>query len=250
LGPQRCEVLRLRKAALVSFFVGMIRLAARGQEPGRVGGVESLGFSSTYSPNSSHILIGTSEQRRIWSLGVEVTRRLALGEKYRIDYEGSLLPLFEETDPVVFGTTVTIGNQTFVSPQTPFRIIQAIRGPVGTFTSNGVSAPVYALTGHQDTYAWSLAPLGARISAFPRSHIQPSFALDLGFVVSARDIPVDDSDQFNYMFAFGPGVQLFTSPKSSWRVEYIFRHISNAHEGTQNPGIDQGVVRVTLSVHK
>jgi hypothetical protein len=240
----------LRKAALVSFFAGMICFTAWGQDSSGMGGVESLGFSSTYSPSSSHILIGTSEQRRIWSLGVEVTRRLALGEKYRIDYEGSLLPLFEETDPVVFGSTVTIGGQTFITPQTPVRIIQAIRGPVGTLTENGVSAPVYAILGRQDTYAWSLAPLGARISAFPRSRIQPGFALDLGFVVSNRDIPVDDSDQFNYMFSFGPGVQLYTSPKASWRVEYIFRHISNAHEGTQNPGIDQGVVRVTLSMHK
>ena len=88
------------------------------------------------------------------------------------------------------------------------------------------------------------------ITALPNSRIQPSFALDLGFVVSARNIPMDEADQFNYMFALGPGVQFFASRQTSWRVEYIYRHVSNAGAGNQNPGIDQGVVRVTLSLHR
>ena len=113
--------------------------------------------------------------------------------------------------------------------------------PIGV----GRSAPLYALYGRQDTYAAAFSPLGARINALPRWRVQPSFALDLGFVVSARDIPVDEADQFNYMFSLGPGVQFFSSPQASVRVEYIYRHVSNAGQGYQNPGIDQGVFRVT-----
>jgi hypothetical protein len=249
----------LRKAALRSFvwFLAVIVCifgldqAVLGQEPGGVvGGSESFGVSTTWSPSSSHILIGTAEQRRIWSLGVEYTHRLALGENFRLDSEGSLLPLFEETDPAVFGSTVTIAGQTIVTPQTPVRVVQVARGPVGILTEGSLRAPIYAIFGRQDTYAWSLAPLGARISVFPRRRIQPSFSLDTGFVVSARDIPIDYSDQFNYMFSFGPGVQLFANPRTSWRLEYFYRHLSNAHQGTENPGIDQGVVRVTLSMHR
>jgi hypothetical protein len=33
-------------------------------------------------------------------------------------------------------------------------------------------------------------------------------------------------------------------------VEYIYRHVSNAGQGNQNPGVDQGVVRVTVSLHR
>jgi hypothetical protein len=245
----------LRKAVRVSLFAGLVCVSGWGapgwgQEKGAVGGVESFGFSSTYSADSSHILIGISEQRRTWTLGAEFTHLLRLREKYRLDYEGSILPLYEETDPTLLGTIVTIGGQTFVSAEGPVRVVQVAHGPIGVVTQGSVSAPIYAIFGRQDTYAASIAPLGARIRAFPRRRIQPSFALDLGFVVSARDIPVDQSDQFNYMFSFGPGVELFTSPQGSWRLEYIYRHVSNAHQGEQNPGVDQGVVRVTLSLHR
>jgi hypothetical protein len=213
--------------------------------------VQSFGFSSTYSGTSSHILIGESEQRRVWTLGAEYTLLLRRGPRFRFDYEASLLPLFEETDPTVTGTVFTFGGQAIVTPQTPVRVVAVTHQPVGyILTGNGSNAPVYALFGRQDTYAAAFSPLGARISALPRWRVQPSLALDLGFVVSARDIPVDDAAQFNYMFSFGPGVEFFSDSHTSWRVEYIYRHVSNAGQGNQNPGVDQGVVRVTVSLHR
>jgi hypothetical protein len=104
--------------------------------------------------------------------------------------------------------------------------------------------------GREDTYAAAFNPLGARITAFPRWRLRPSFSLDLGFVVSRQDIPVDQSDRFNYLFSFGPGLEIFTYSNTSWRVEYVYRHMSNAGQGDQNPGVDQGVVRVTISLHR
>jgi hypothetical protein len=183
-------------------------------------------------------------------LGAEYARRLNSSGRLRFEYEGSVMPLYEETDPTVIGTTVTIGGQTFNTPQTPVRVVTVDRGPVGMATEGELTAPIYAVFGRQDTYAWSLAPLGIRASLFPRRHFQPSFGVDSGFVVSHRDIPVDDTDRFNYMFAFGPAVELFVNPKTSWRLEYLYRHLSNAGEGALNPGIDQGVVRVTLNLYR
>ena len=113
--------------------------------------------------------------------------------------------------------------------------------------AGGAYVPLFATYGRQDTYAAAFTPLGARISALPRWRIQPSFAIDLGFVLAARDIPVDDTDQFNFMISFGPGVQFYTSPLASLRVEYFFRHVSNGSLGDSNPGIDQGVFRMTIS---
>jgi opacity protein-like surface antigen len=233
--------------ATLVFLMGWV-VPLWGQNDGGVGGVQSLGYSSSYSKSSSHILIGEATDRTIWTLGAEYTRLLHLGPHYRLDYEGSVMPLFEETDPTLTGTVFTFGGQNFYSAQQPVRLVALTHAPVGTvLTPGGTYTPIYATFGRQDTYAAAFTPLGARISALPRRRVQPGFALDLGFVLSARDIPIDDADQFNFMFSFGPGVQFYTSPQASLRVEYLYRHVSNGSLGDVNPGIDQGVFRVTIS---
>lgn len=216
--------------------------------PGRAGGVSSYGISTSYSPNSSHIFIGEAYQRRTWTQGFEYTRLLHLGQRYRLDYEGAATPFWMESDPTLTGSVYTINGKPVVTSQAPIRVVSIDHQPVGEFTiTRGQQVLLYAVYGRENTYAASLAPLGMRISAKSRWPVVPSFAIDLGFVVSSRDIPIDLCDQFNYMFALGPGVQVYTSPHASVRLDYIYRHISNAHQGYQNPGVDQGVFRLTLS---
>jgi opacity protein-like surface antigen len=242
-----------RKDALAAIFAVLVTIMGWsapvwGQEAGGIGGVQSVGFSSSYSKSSSHILIGEATGRTIWTLGAEYTRLLKLNAHYRLDYEASVMPLFEETDPTLTGTVFTYNGQSFYSPQQPVRLVAITHAPVGAvLTPGGSYTPIYATFGRQDTYAAAFTPLGARISALPRRRVQPSFALDLGLVLSARDIPVDDADQFNFMFLFGPGIEFYTSPQASLRVEYFYRHVSNGSLGDVNPGIDQGVFRVTIS---
>jgi hypothetical protein len=84
----------------------------------------------------------------------------------------------------------------------------------------------------------------------PRWRLQPTFALDLGFVFGSRPIPIDDATAFNYMFAMGPGIQFYLGKRDSVRMEYVYRHFSNAGQGDQNPGVDQGVLRLTVSRHR
>jgi hypothetical protein len=246
----------LIKAARVSIFAGLacisaLGVAGRGQEAGGFGGVESFGFSSSYSPTSTHILIGDAEHRRVLTLGAEYTRLLRQRPRYRLDYEGSVMPLYEEYDPTVTGAIFTLDGAPIVSPEAPVRVIYVSNAPIGfAATGQNMTAPIYAVYGRESTYGAALTPLGARISAFPRRRFRPSFSLDLGFVVSHRDIPVDGSDRFNYLFSFGPGLEVFTCNKTSWRLEYLYRHMSNAGQGAQNPGVDQGVVRVTISLHR
>ena len=254
--PMRPEGLRLRKAAVVSIFASLISLpclggAVLGQESTSRAGIQSFGSSSSYSPDSSHILIGESQHRRIWTLGAEYTHRLHQGPLFRLDYEGSLIPVYEETDPTVVGTKFTFAGQDFITQQAPVRVVSVAHGPVGAAeTGLTTSVPLYALFGRQNTYAAALSPLGVRVSALPHWRLQPGFAVDLGFVLSARDIPVDHTSQFNYLIAFGPGLQFFGDNHLSWRVEYLYRHVSNAGQGNQNPGVDQGVVRVTVSRYR
>jgi hypothetical protein len=237
-------------------FAGLIFLLGRGvpalsQEPGGFGGRRSFGLSTTYSPDSSHILIGESEQRRIWTVGAEYSRLLRQSPYFRVDYEGSILPVYEETDPTVIGTLFTSSGQPIITPQPPVRVVSVTHDPVGSILAgNGATVPVYALFGKQNTYAAAVSPLGVRVSAMPRWRLQPSASIDLGFVISAHDIPVDNSAQFNYLLSFGPGVQFFGDNHTSWRVEYLYRHMSNAGQGNQNPGVDQGVLRITVSMHR
>jgi len=249
--PASPRGLCLRKAAIVTIFAGFASLCCsslHSQEPFRLDAIHSFGFSTTFSPDSSHILIGDAEQRRIWTLGVEYSHLLHQGRRFRFDYEGSIMPLYEETDPFVSGTTFVLNGAPVIFAQPPMRVIYVAHEPVGTFlTPGGTSVPIYDLAGREDTYAAAFSPLGVRVSAFPRRRIQPSLSLDLGFVVSARDLPIEDSSWFNFLFSFGPGLQFFTSPNVSLRVEYLYRHASNAGLGDQNPGVDQGVTRLTLS---
>jgi len=265
--PPHPEGLRLRKGvrvshkavltsledAMVAIFAALVCLIGWGtpvwgQEAGGVGGVQSIGYTSSYSKSSSHILIGEATGRTIWTLGAEYTHLLYIRSHYRLDYEGSLMPLFEETDPTLTGTVFTYGGQNFYSSQKPVRLVAITHVPVGSvLTPGGTYAPLYATTGRQDSYAAAVSPLGVRISAMPRWRVQPGFAIDMGFVLSARNIPVDDADKFNFMFGFGPGVQLYTSPQASLRMEYMYRHVSNGSLGDVNPGIDQGIFRLTIS---
>lgn len=245
----------MRKGALVSMVAGFVCFsglsAVVAQEPSRFGGIWSYGVSGTYSPDSSHILIGDSEQRRVWTLGGEYSHVLRQGPWFRFDYEASVMPVWEERDPTVTGTEFFVSGQAIVTNQAPVRVVDVTNKPVGSIlTGSGSFAPVYALFGTENTYAAAITPLGVRVSAMPHWRVQPTFAVDLGFVFGSRAIPIDGATQFNYLFALGPGIQFYSGAHTSWRVEYLYRHVSNAGQGDQNPGIDQGVLRVTMSRHR
>ena len=250
--PRTClcvpGALILRSSATLFLLILTLSAVTSAQEPGVFGGKQSLGIDFSYAPNSSHMLIGQAEKRQTWTSGIEYTHFLHASRHLRFDYEASVLPLFEESDPTLIGTTTVINHTALTVHQTPFRVIYVNSGPIGfADAGKGITAPIYAIYGRESTYGGALSPIGGRVSAFPRSRIQPSLALDLGFVVATRDLPVDLSDRFNYMFSFGPGVQIFGTQHSAVRLEYIYRHISNAHQGYQNPGVDQGTLRVTFS---
>ena len=71
-----------------------------------------------------------------------------------------------------------------------------------------------------------------------------------GFLVATRDVPVDDSSRFNFTFEFGGGVELRRSPRHSWSIEYRLHHLSNDYTGTNNPGVDNQILRLTYSISR
>jgi hypothetical protein len=214
-------------------------------------GRQSFGISSTFAPDSSHILIGDAEQRRIWTAGLEYSRRLWGNGSLRLDYEGSIAPFFQERDPTLAGETITATGSSVIKITTTSangpRVVYVNNDPIG-FASIGGGAPVpiYPIYGSTKTYAFAMSPIGARISGFSSHWLQPTFSTDLGMVFSSRNLPIDDSASFNYLFSFGPGVEILRG-NGAIRLEYLYRHMSNGNAGYNNPGVDSGVFRLTLS---
>jgi hypothetical protein len=208
-------------------------------------GRQSFGIASTFAPDSSHILIGHAEQRRVWTAGLEYSRRLWGNGSIRIDYEGSLAPFFQERDPTLVAEYAIINGNQVTAPASGLRVVYANNDSVGG-GGFGNTIPLYPIYGSTKTYAFAISPLGARVSGFSYHHIQPTFSTDLGMVFSSRDLPVDDSSSINYLFSFGPGVEILRG-NGAIRLEYLYRHMSNANAGYNNPGVDSGVFRLTLS---
>lgn len=210
---------------------------------------QSFGVSASYSPTSSHVLIGEAEERKIWTSGIEYTLRMFEGNSLRIDYRAEVSPFFRETDPTAVATEETLFGINIITPfSTPERVVKKDHAPIGVdCIAPNTCIPVYLVYGARKvSHGMAFSPLGARAVFLPQHHIQPSFELDLGAVISPHALPVEGASKFNYQFSFGPGVQIHFSRRGALRLEYIFRHISNANSSPLNPGIDQGVFRLSL----
>lgn len=211
---------------------------------------QSIGINATYSPNSHPLLIGEAEQRKIVTGGIEYTRQIFENQHFSVDYKAEVAPYFQESDPTAVAYESTAFGYTMTTPlPAPVRVIRKDHIPVGNdCIAPNTCVPVYLVYGANEvTRGMAFSPLGARALFLPRYRLQPSFAMDVGGIISSRALPVDGAAKFNYQFSFGPGVQFRLSPQASLRVEYIFRHISNANSGVINPGIDQAVFRSSLS---
>jgi hypothetical protein len=237
--------MRIKNLAIIFlslFFLGAFGGSVLAQE---LSGRQSFGISSSFAPDSSHILIGDAEQRRVWTAGLEYSRRLWGNGLLRLDYEGSVAPFFQERDPTLVAEYAIINGNRVTVPASGLRVVYANNDPVGG-GGFGNTIPLYPIYGSTKTYAFAISPIGARISGFSSHRLQPTFSTDLGMVFSSRDLPVDDSASVNFLFSFGPGVEILRG-NGAIRLEYLYRHMSNANSGDNNPGVDSGVFRLTLS---
>jgi len=233
---------------LRSFFVLSVLACAIG----RVGAQElparqSFGVTGTFAPDSSHIFIGHAEQRRTWTAGFEYGRTLWASGSARLDYEGSFSPFFQERDPTIIGAYEIVDGSVVPVPTETGSVVAPGNGPIGFAFGGGSQNPIYGIYSSEKSYAVAVSPIGARVNGFNSHRLQPTFSLDLGVVFSSRDLPVINSSRFNYLFSFGPGLEYFYRRNDAVRLEYLYRHMSNAGSGDANPGVDQGVFRLTLS---
>ncbi len=210
----------------------------------------TYGFFAAYSNDSSHILLGVVEQRKLLDLGVSYSRRLWQGRVVNWQYNAELLPVALESDPLVkqVETITSPFPGTFTNTYAP---VGACHEAYVSFTHK-IKGKFYSYNyvdtcSRQWTIGEGMSPVGFQWNFVPRHKVQPFFVGHGGYMYSTRAIPIEGSGNFNFTFDFGAGLEFYRSKTRSIRAEYRYHHISNHDTAGQNPGIDNGLFQVTYA---
>lgn len=243
---------------LMFIMVGPFAVAAQ-EAPRRYDPVTSYSLFAEYSNDSSHILIGQTGHRKLLGFGGSYNRRLSANGWYSWRYEAEVLPVVFVQNPreYVDETFNITGQPSYTAHSSDFvgKDCAASSGsgpliavPITGDPSMQIGTYSYTITcQHPWTYAGGISPLGQKVNFFPRKTLQPYLAANAGFLASTRDIPVDQSELFNFTFEFGGGLEWYAGPRRAWAIDYRYHHLSNGYRGIQNPGIDNGIVRLTYT---
>lgn len=211
------------------------------------GGRQTFAAFFDYSNDSSHIALGTARDRKFTELGFQYEYRLKANRKITWKYTGEFRPLIAERDvtaSVLATLTTPVG--TLMSYEPPTASVGCVPGfitvPLGPNTET-----IDITCGHRWTYVEGISPLGTRINLRPRSRWQPTASLITGLLLSAKKIPIDTAGSFNFTFQLGAGIEYFRTPTQSIRLEYQLQHFSNAYTAPSNPGVDDGLFKLTYA---
>jgi len=225
----------------------------------QIGDSANLGRKNTwsafleYSNDSSHIVLGSSPNRKLAALGFQYERRLKSNRVLVWRYAAEFRPLILESDPTATYTTTFLSPPPIVvstsQPSAAFQCIAGTQSFSGTDPGTGIfySDKTQTTCGRRWTYAQGLSPLGTRINLRPHRRLQPTASLLAGYMLSTRKIPIETAGSFNFTFEFGAGLEFYQSQSRSIRVEYQIQHFSNADTAQDNPGVDNGLFKLTYN---
>lgn len=210
----------------------------------------SFGVLMAYSNDSSHMLLGVSERRKLLNIGVSYSRKLLVTRFGVWTYDGEILPVALESDPLTRSVNVQTSptNGTVVNDGGPPMATCAPFVNPYNFTLNGITytgVDTFTCHGRQWTIGEAISPVGLQWNFFPRRKVQPLIEGHGGYMYSTHSIPVGGAGAFNFTFDFGGGIEYFRSRSRSIRVEYRYHHISDHDTSIENPGIDNGVVQLS-----
>jgi opacity protein-like surface antigen len=218
----------------------------------------TFSFFSAYSNDSSHILLGYAENRKLLDFGAGYGRRLFVNHVVDWQYNGEILPVALENDllgqQVDHQTAPTV--ETFPANPigqviscavvtTPYNF--TIPNPSGGGTTSYAGTLVQTCSGHQWNIGEAISPVGFQWNFLPRLKTQPFLIGHGGYMYSTKPIPIAYAGSFNFTFDLGAGIELYRSKTQSIRAEYRFHHISNHGTAAYNPGIDNGLFQITYS---
>jgi opacity protein-like surface antigen len=209
-------------------------------------------FFTAYSNDSSHILLGDAEQRKLLEFGVGYGRKLFRNRIVNWQFNAEFLPVALESDPIARDVI----SQTAPTLETGYSY--DLGAPVSCANPTTSYSYVYQGVVHSGTQTltcyrrqWTIgeafSPVGFQWNFMPRHKMQPFIIGHGGYMYSTQPIPTSDDGSFNFTFDFGAGIELFRSKTRSVRAEYRIHHISNHSTALNNPGIDNGLFQLTYS---
>lgn len=201
-----------------------------------------------YSNDSSHIIMGRAGHRQFSYLGLQYDRVLLRKGWGVVAYQAEWRPVVVNVDPVEYdAATAKTDDQTqtyFSSGRPTFYCLPSTTVFPATDGSNN-SVTYVTTCGHTATFGQGLSPVGFRMNMRPHKRWQPVVSGSAGLLLSTRPIPIDQAGSFNFVFDFGAGVERVSDHGRAWRLEYLVQHYSNKDTANSNPGVDNGIFKVS-----
>jgi opacity protein-like surface antigen len=224
--------------------------------PDIYGAKNKFGVMAEYSNDSSHIILGQSENIKLGAVGVQYQRRLFATRYFVFSYAAEFRPVILESIPTQTLTITEVFGGSTIPPQTftdsPSLTARCVPGDV-KFSPPAVPPPyIYAseiitTCGRQTNFAQGLSPAGFRVNFRPRHRLQPTFSTLEGYIFSTKPLPIAGAGSFNFAFELGAGLEYYLAPKRSVRLEYQLQHYSNGYTADLNPGVDSGIFKLSYS---
>ncbi len=242
---------------LSSMFAGFVQtrvVEAQVNAPETFGAKNTFGVLGEYSNDSSRIIIGSTDNEKFGAIGLTYQRLLYSNDHVIFSYGAEFRPIIIESNPASSSYTAqTLPTaQTILPPYGPTLTTKCVTRTVPYKYEDNQTGIVYAGTifltcVRVSTFSQSLSPLGFRLNLRPHHALQPTFSTYEGYKFSTRKLPVDSAGSFNFVFEFGAGIEYYRSANRSIRLEYQIQHYSNASSADSNPGVDNGIFKVTYT---
>lgn len=250
LGKTR-GLMQLRKLASAAVLLCLCSFAAAQPPEQAYSRLNTFSAFTEYSNDSSHIILGTTPNRKIGALGFQYQRRLVHRRPLDLYFETEIRPAMLESDPVQIGTQIDLAPTPGIVSQGQEAVggvCRSFNGPVNTITIGTTTYKFYEqyTCGRRTVIEQGFAPAGVRINLLPRHRLQLTFSSNAGYMFSTQEVPVSGAGSFNYTFDFGGGLEYYLSRSRSVRLEYQVQHYSNKQTADANPGVDSGFIKLTF----
>ena len=111
--------------------------------------------------------------------------------------------------------------------------------------------PIVRLTHLSETIGGrGAAPLGFEMRFRPGKRIEPTAALNAGFVYFDTDLPRNGGARFNFTGALGGGVRIHLGRSVGVESSYRYHHLSNGYRAAANPGFDSNLISIGVSIQR
>jgi hypothetical protein len=232
-----------------------LALAASAQEPSATySRLNTFSGFGEYSNDSSHIILGVAENRKIGAIGFQYQRRLVNRQQWNFSFTVEARPGMLESDPVETMTLVQTAPEQATTPEgsMPVKACHAGIFPY-SFTITYSTGPVLetgdniVVCSRRTVIEQGLSPAGLRIGLMPRHRLQPTFSTYAGYMFATQQVPAPNAGSFNFTFEFGGGLEFYQTHTRSMRLEYEVQHFSNKYTATLNPGVDSTFIKLTYA---